>query len=48
MFVAAILLALFTVLFGTRRFEVAGRSEGLIALTAAGEGALVRLPVGQG
>lgn len=41
MFVAAILLALFTVLFGTRRFEVAGRSEGLVY--AIGIDSLIKL-----
>lgn len=41
MYVAAILLALFTVLFGTRRFEVAGRSEGLVY--AIGIDSLIKL-----
>lgn len=35
MLVAALLLALFALLFGTRRFDTAGRNEGLLYATAA-------------
>ncbi len=41
MFVAALLLALFAILFGVRRYELAGRSEGL--LYAIGLESLIKL-----